>query len=152
MSTLRPEPRRTSTAVVRLVYFAAAAMVLSGAVHVVQGTAALRGDEVLSTRPTYLDSEPGPFWGWLHVAIGVVLVATAVGVLLGSPRALAGAAGITVVAAVASFVFIPFYPTWGVVSLLLNGTALYAIGTVGTTGRWAKTGAARPPQTGGLPR
>lgn len=139
MSALRPEPQRVSTTTVRLVYFAAVAMALSGVLHAVQGIAALRGNDLVTIRPRYFGGEPGTTWGWLHLVIGIVLAATAVGVLRGSARALAYAAGITIVAAMMSFISIPFYPAWGVVGLILNGTALYAVGTVGTTGHWAKS-------------
>lgn len=146
MSALRPEPPPVRPAIVHLVYLAAVVMGLSAVVHLAQGVAVLRGDELLRARPTYFGGDPGAAWGWLHLIVGIVLAATAIGVLRGSPRALAYAAGITIVAAMTSFVTVPFYPAWGIVGLVLNGTALYAIATVGTTGHWAKGRTAQPPR------
>jgi hypothetical protein len=66
-------------------------------------------------------------WGWIHLAIGAVLVLSGIGVLLGNTVArIVGivAAGLSMIA---SFMSLPAYPLWGLVVIALDALVIYAL-------------------------
>lgn len=137
MSALRPEGQVQRASTIRLVYLSAVGLGLAGIVHLVQAVSALRGDELTTLRPRYFVNDHTTVWGWCQLVLGITLLVTAIGVARGSVRSLVCAAVIVIVALIASFVSVPFFPAWGVAGLIINGSALYAITTVGATGPWA---------------
>jgi hypothetical protein len=66
-------------------------------------------------------------WGWIHLALGVVLVLVGIGVLLGNMVArVLGiiAAGLSMIA---NFMFLPAYPLWGLVIIALDALVIFAL-------------------------
>ena len=51
-------------------------------------------------------------WGWVHLILGILIVATGFGLF--GRRAWAGVTGIllAMLSAIAKFMFIPYYPIW----------------------------------------
>jgi hypothetical protein len=66
-------------------------------------------------------------WGWIHLLIGT-LVAVA-GFMLMSGRTWARIVGITAasVSAITSFLFLPYYPFWAVVTLAMDIWVIWAL-------------------------
>lgn len=120
-----------------MVYLVGILLALDGVLRILRGVAALGDGTPGGRRPAIFLTEHATAWGWIHLVVGAALLAVAIGVLLGSTRALVYAAVVAVVAALAGFVSIPYYPAWGVIGLVLNTAALFVLGTVGTTGPWA---------------
>ena len=55
--------------------FAAIAMIMVGFFHVVEGLAALFDNDIYVVRPRYLFSFGVTVWGWIHLLVGVLLMA-----------------------------------------------------------------------------
>ncbi|MET0929931.1 MAG: hypothetical protein ABWX74_10445 [Aeromicrobium sp.] len=137
MDPLRPHPQPVGGAMTGMVYLVGILLALDGVLRIVRGVAALDDGTPGGRRPAGFLTEHPTAWGWIHLAVGAALLAVAIGVLLGSTRALVYAAVVAVVSALIGFVSIPYYPAWGVIGLVLNTAALFVLGTVGTTGPWA---------------
>jgi len=66
-------------------------------------------------------------WGWLQLALGCVLFAAGVCVLLGMLWARILGAVLAGFSAIASFMFIPYYPLWSIVVIAVDVFIVWAL-------------------------
>ena len=109
---------------VGLVLFAAIMMVMVGVFQAFTGLVAIFNDEFYVVTRNYTFDLDVTTWGWIHLIIGLVVLATGLGLF--GRRTWAGVAGIVLagLSALANFFFIPYYPIW---SLLVIGLAVWVI-------------------------
>jgi hypothetical protein len=69
----------------------------------------------------------GTGWGWVLLALGIVLFAAGASVLLGITAARPVAAGLAVLTAIAGFMFLVYSPFWGVVLVALSVFAIWGL-------------------------
>ncbi|QJY50787.1 hypothetical protein HOP40_20990 [Pseudonocardia broussonetiae] len=107
--------------------FAGVLMILAGILNAVQGVVALFGNEIYLSTPRYAVAVDLTAWGWTHLALGVLVAAAGVAVLSG--RAWGRVVGIVVAALtmVSNFLWIPYYPVWGVVVIVLDVIVIAAL-------------------------
>ena len=79
-----------------------------GVVHAVQGVIALVDDTFATRRTAYLDLFDVTTWGWVHLALGVLALATGVAVLLRKAWAKPVAIGLAALTILAGFAYLPF--------------------------------------------
>jgi hypothetical protein len=104
-------------------------MVVGGAFAVIEGVLAL----VAPT--TYILSRGGvagvglPVWGWLHVVLGILVLATGAGLLRRETPGWARAAGTALVAIdiVVQLAWLPASPIWSIIVITLDVFVLYAL-------------------------
>lgn len=116
------------------VIFASVIMIVTGVFHVIAGLTAIIKDKFFVTTPNYLLTFDVSGWGWIHLAIGALLVLAGIFVLRGSLVARAVAITIAAISAIGNFLFIPYYPFW---SLLMIGLDVWVIWSLATYGRRA---------------
>jgi hypothetical protein len=66
-------------------------------------------------------------WGWTHLILGALIFAAGVCVMLGMVWARVIGVFLAVLAAVASFLTIPFYPVWSIVLIALDVFIIWAL-------------------------
>lgn len=66
-------------------------------------------------------------WGWLQLILGCVLFAAGVSVLLGMLWARIFGAVLAGFSAIASFMFMPFYPLWSIVVIAIDVYIVWAL-------------------------
>lgn len=66
-------------------------------------------------------------WGWVLVALGVLLFAVGASYLLGMVWARAAGVGLAALAAIAAFMFLPYAPVFGVIVVALCVFAIWAL-------------------------
>jgi hypothetical protein len=122
------ETRRTSEPVsgwaVGGVYFAGILMIVIGVFEAIAGLAAIIENEFFVVSQNYSFEVDVTAWGWIHLILGIVVALA--GFYVFSGRTWARVVGITlaILAAVANFFFIPYYPFW---SLLIIALAVWVI-------------------------
>ena len=109
------------------VIFAATMMILAGVFEFFQGLAAIIDDQFFVVLPNYAFEVDTTAWGWIHLIIGL-LVALA-GFYLAGGSKVAGwvAVLLAVLVAIANFFFIPYYPFWSIVIIVLAVYVIWAI-------------------------
>lgn len=75
--------------------------------------------------------------GITEIAVGAVLLAVGVCLLLGMHWAHNVAIGVLVIAAIVSFLTIPFYPFWSILLLALSVVAIWELGHHRSSREWA---------------
>jgi hypothetical protein len=122
----KPEPEISGWAIGG-VTFAAVIMVLLGIFQAFAGLAAILEDEFFVVGANYVYDLDVTAWGWIHLAVGVLVGLS--GLYLFAGRLWAGVVAITLAAlsAVANFFFIAYYPWWAVLQIALAVWVIWAL-------------------------
>jgi hypothetical protein len=131
MSTTQRGPGRVEEDVsgwaVGGIAFAGTVMVMIGTFQVLQGLVALFNDEFFVVTRNYTFDLDVTAWGWIHLILGIVVLATGFGLFARSTWA--GVTGIMICAlsAISNFFFIPYYPIWALLLIGLNIWVIWAL-------------------------
>jgi hypothetical protein len=110
--------------------FAGIMMILLGVFQLIEGLVALFSPTYYLVGPEGLVlSLSYGAWGWLHLLLGVVILAAGFGVMAG--KAWARAVGIVLagLSAVVNLVFIAAYPMWSIIVIALDVAVIFALAT-----------------------
>ena len=107
--------------------FAGVMLATLGAFQSLQGIAAIADDEVYVRGIKYAYQFDLTTWGWIHLVLGVVAVATGIGIL--AQQTWANAVGIVIafLSALSSFAFMPYYPFWSITILAFDIFVIWAL-------------------------
>ena len=104
--------------------FAATMLILIGVFQAIAGIVAIVDDEFYVVVRSYTFNLDTTAWGWIHLALGVLLVVAGFGLIRRATWAGITALFLCVLSAIDNFFFIPYYPFW---SLLLVGLNIWVI-------------------------
>lgn len=109
------------------VYFAGALMLISGVFQGIMGLTALLKNTVYLVTPDKLAVLNYTQWGWVHLALGVVLLTAGMSVINGGAWGRVVGVILASLSLIANFTFIPAFPVWSILMVLLNVFVLYAL-------------------------
>ncbi|HUO40799.1 MAG TPA: hypothetical protein VMU34_24465 [Mycobacterium sp.] len=110
--------------------FAAAALLLTSAVvTILQGISALSVDQLLVISSDYVYRFNTTAWGWLLIVLGVLLAVVAFGLFWGTTWARVAAIILAALSIVAMFMWLPYYPVWSIVAIALDIIVIWAVAT-----------------------
>ncbi|MER6350044.1 DUF7144 family membrane protein [Streptomyces sp. NPDC001595] len=104
-------------------------MLCGGVLAVLQGVAAIAGDDVYGRIGSYVYGLDLTGWGWIHLVLGALVAATGWGVLVGAGWARTAGVPLISVSLVAQFLFLPYVPLWSIVMIAIEVFALWALVT-----------------------
>jgi hypothetical protein len=109
------------------VTFAAVMLCLIGVFQMAAGIVAMVDDEFFVVAANYTFDLDTTVWGVIHLVTGLLLAAT--GFSLFGGREWAGIVAIVLasLSAVANFFFIPFYPFWAILLIVLNLWVIWSL-------------------------
>jgi hypothetical protein len=107
--------------------FAASLLTLVGTFQIVAGLTAIFNDEFFVVARNYTFDLDTTAWGWVHLILGILIVATGFGLF--GRRAWAGVTAIflAMLSALAQFMFIPYYPFWAITVIALDIWVIWAL-------------------------
>jgi hypothetical protein len=110
------------------VSFAGVILIINGVFSGLQGLVALTGPD------TYYLSTPGALfifdakgWGWWNIALGVLLILTAVGLFSGAAWARIVAVVVAGLSAVVQLMLIPAQPWWSLIVIAVDVLIIFAV-------------------------
>lgn len=114
-----------------MVVFASVVLAVLGFFNVLDGIAAISRSHVFVANAHYVFGDLRA-WGWIVLILGILQLAAAGGVLTGNP--LARWFGVTVVGlnAIGQMFFLPSYPFWSILIIVIDIAALYALCVYGS--------------------
>jgi hypothetical protein len=118
---------RPSAAGIGFTMLAGTLMILSGLWGFLEGLAAVLKRQFFVVTPNYTFHWNLTSWGWTHLALGIVIFAAGVCVLLGMTWARVVGVILAVFSAVASFLFLPYYPVWSIVVIAVDLFIIWAL-------------------------
>ncbi|ROO90234.1 hypothetical protein EDD29_7955 [Actinocorallia herbida] len=109
------------------VLFAAILMILSGVWGAIVGLAAIIKREFFVVAPNYVYEFSITGWGWIHLLLGIVLIAVAVALIAGRSWARWPVIVLASIQAIAQFAFLPYYPWWSILIIVLDIVIIWAL-------------------------
>jgi hypothetical protein len=107
--------------------FAAAIMVLTGALQFAGALVAILDDQFFTVRRNYPFDLDVTTWGWIHLVVGALVFVAGIGLFSRSVWAGYVAIFLAAASAVVSFLFIPYYPFWTIVVVALDIFVIWAL-------------------------
>jgi len=107
--------------------FAGVMLTTLGAFQALEGIAAVANDDVYVRGINYVYQFDLTTWGWIHLVLGLIAVATGVGILAQQTWATAVGLVIAFLSAMSSFAFMPYYPFWSIVILAFDVFVIWAL-------------------------
>jgi len=107
--------------------FAAVVMIMIGFFQIVDGIAAIANDDILVTTRNYAFAFDTTAWGWIHLVMGSIVVLARFGLFTGNLAARIVAIAMATLAAIANFLWLPYYPIWSVIVIALAVTVIWAL-------------------------
>jgi len=71
--------------------------------------------------------------GWIHLLVGLLVAFAGWGLLSGRTWARAVAITLAVISAIANFAFIPYYPFWSMLIIVIDIVVIWAVAVYGGT-------------------
>jgi hypothetical protein len=110
-----------------LVLFAGVVMLVNGLLDLFQGIVAVARDDLIVTTPRYVFRFDLTSWGWIHIVLGLVLALVGLCVLRGMAWARYTGIAVAALSAIFSFLWLPYYPVWGLVVIALDVFVIWAL-------------------------
>jgi len=112
---------------VGLSVFAGTLLVLVGVLHAVQGLVALFNDTFYVVGQEWTFSFDVTTWGWIHLLLGVLVAFAGFFIFRGAVWARTVGVAVAVLSAIVNFVWLPYYPVWGLVVIALDVFVIWAL-------------------------
>jgi len=109
------------------IYFASMMMLIIGGLQIISGLLGIfrHGFFVVGTHGLVVWNYTA--WGWIELIIGILLIIIGLSVISGSTWARVLASIIVVINAIGNLAFLPAYPIWSIIALIIDGFVLYAL-------------------------
>ena len=132
--TRYPPPQRASGAgggqslwVSGLALFGGVVMLVDGLFAILNGIMGIAKDQVYVSSPNYVFRFNLTAWGWIHLILGVLLVAVGYGVLRGAAWARISGIFLASLSVIANLLWLPHYPLWSVIAIGLGVAVIWAL-------------------------
>lgn len=113
------------------IVFASVMLGLVGFFHIIEGIAALISNNLAFISPNAVWVLNVSAWGWLHIVGGAILVTAAGSLLTGSMFGRIVAIIAAVISALANMAFLPYYPVWSILMIVIDVMVIYAVTVYG---------------------
>ena len=107
--------------------FAAVMLITVGCFQVIAGIAAIAEDDIYTKGPDYVLQLDVTTWGWLHLALGALLILSGLGIMSGNVLARTVGVLVAAVSMVANFAFVPWYPIWSIAVIAVDVAVIWAL-------------------------
>ena len=107
--------------------FAGIMLILGGAFEALQGIAAIVNDKYLVVLPNYVYAFDLTVWGWIHLLIGLALVAIGISLLMEQGWARLAGIVVAALAALINFTWLPYSPLWAIVLIAIDVLVIWAL-------------------------
>jgi hypothetical protein len=107
--------------------FAGVMMIIIGAFQSIAGLAAIVEDDLFVVGKDYIFSLDTTAWGWVHLALGIVILIAGFALFSGKVWAGTFAIVLATLSAIANFFYIPHYPFWSILIIALDVWVIWAL-------------------------
>lgn len=109
------------------VYFAGAMMLLLGGLQALSGLVGIFKDTFYVVGQSALVAFSYTTWGWINLIVGILIFLAGLAVMNGSAWGRVIGVFLAVLSAVANVAFLPSYPIWSVIALLVDLMVIFAL-------------------------
>ncbi|GEK21730.1 DUF7144 family membrane protein [Cellulomonas xylanilytica] len=116
-----------SSLAVGMTVFAATMLIVIGVLHALQGFVAVFNDTFYVVGAEWVFEFDVTTWGWIHVLVGLLVAVAGFFVLTGAVWARTVGVIVACLSIVLNFVWLPYYPVWGVIIIALDVFVVWAL-------------------------
>ena len=109
------------------IMFAAIMMLLIGFFHVIAGLVAIVDDNFYVATKEYVFQFDRTTWGWVHLIFGIIVFLAGLSLFKGAIWARTVGVILGVVSAVVGFAWLPWYPIWGILIVVIAVSVIWAL-------------------------
>jgi hypothetical protein len=107
--------------------FAGVIMIVAGAFQAVEGLAGIVNDQYLVVLENYFLAFDLTLWGWLHLLVGLALLAIGIFLMRGATWARVAGMIIAGISAVLNFIWLPYSPWWSLMIIAIDILVIWAL-------------------------
>jgi hypothetical protein len=107
--------------------FAGILMIVMGFWWIISGFVALWSSEFYVVAQRWIFQFDVSTWGWIHLILGIVILASGCGVFLGAVWARTVGVILAVVAGLLAFAWLPYYPVWAILFIATSVVVIWAL-------------------------
>ena len=119
--------RERSGVAVGFISFAGIVLILAGIFHVIDGIVGLVNNDFYVKTDNWVFKFNVTSWGWIHIILGIIAILAGVGLFSGAIWARTVAVIVAAVSIIANFVWLPYYPWWAVLVIVLDFFVIWAV-------------------------
>ena len=119
--------RQPSAAAAGWIMFAGVMMVVVGIFQAFAGLVAIIDDEFFVVTADYVVKFDATTWGWIHLIIGLIVLASGFGVFSGNILARTVGVVAAMGTMISAFFWLPWYPVWGVILIAVAFAVIWAL-------------------------
>ena len=116
-----------SSAAVGSAGFAGVMLVIIGVFDVIQGLVAVINDEFFVVTQEWVFEFDITAWGWIHLILGAVLIASGIGIFSGNVAARTVGVIVAALTMIANFAWMPYYPVWSIIMIAISMAVIWAL-------------------------
>ena len=107
--------------------FAGVILAMVSSWQIVEAIAAIANDTVFVRGLSYTWELDVTTWGWIHLVIGLIGLATAIGILMGQTWGQIVGIMIAGISTLSNFMFMPYYPFWSLTVIAIDVLIIWAL-------------------------
>jgi hypothetical protein len=107
--------------------FAGVMLIMIGVMDFIQGLVAVVNDTFYVVGQEWVFEFDITAWGWIHMILGVVLVASGIGIFSGNVAARTVGVIVAALAAVVNFAWLPYFPVWSIIVIAICVAVIWAL-------------------------
>ena len=119
--------RERSGVAVGFISFAGIVLILAGIFHVIDGIVGLFNNDFYVKTDNWVFKFNVTSWGWIHIILGIIAILAGVGLFSGAIWARTVAVIVAAVSIIANFVWLPYYPWWALLVIVLDFFVIWAV-------------------------
>jgi hypothetical protein len=102
-------------------------LIVLGFFQAFTGLVGILEDEILVVTPDYLVQLDATTWGWIHMIIGLIVLASGFGIFSGNVLARTVGVLVAIGSMVSMFFWMPWYPLWAITVIALDVAVIWAL-------------------------
>ena len=107
--------------------FAGITMILQGVWWLISGLIAIIDDEFYVITQNWILEFDTSTWGWIHLIVGIIVLAAGIGLFTAQFWARTVGVIIAVLSAIVAFIWLPYFPVWGVIFIVVSIAIMWAL-------------------------
>lgn len=109
------------------IMFAGVVMIVLGFFQAIAGFVGILEDEFYVVGREYVFQFDATTWGWIHLIIGLIVLFAGFGVFSGNVLARTVGVIVAVVSMISAFMWLPWYPVWGIILIAIDIAVIWAL-------------------------
>ncbi len=131
MTEQRTTDSRGNRMATGFITFAGVMMIMTGGFQTLAGLVGVVQDEFYVSTRNYVFELDATTWGWIHMLMGLVVVAAGFAVLAGQTWGRVVGILLALGSALTNFAFLPYYPFWSMLIIALDVFVIWALAVHG---------------------